>query len=507
MIYYAIFVTYTANKGEENAINIERLIYSSREQTDTSGITKPLIGLIFIAFSVAVIFISNIVIIFAKSILFTQTVAQTLMYITEIFKYLLLLGLIGGAITRIPKVASLLNNNANSALPIATIKYLSALFFYIPCLITDTVADMSKVGRNTPKHVLIVFGLQCCLIVFNVIIPMIDRYVTKHYVNTILEGPIYLSNEYNYSDMDVTFTNPDGCVKKHIDDKYNCKVELMDKDNVTENIQQDNLNLYFPGKTKREVAEARGPLSDDPNEYKEKPRYDYNYSYSFWFYINSTTDNKNEDLPMIDFAKNPEVTYNPVKNQLKVIYNGLEAGVLNHIKLQKWNHLVINYTSGRMDVFINGDLATTKNGMRLNTRRMLPIISGQYNGINGRIASVVYYHKPLSKVLIDFIYNSGKDKDVPKGGGLISTLWITSFNEGEQKTVENISDGIATIMTKILPTPDSLEKTYKYFENLPHNVYIDSWMLIDKYIFMFDTTVDNRENALEEKYKITTQLM
>ena len=62
-------------------------------------------------------------------------------------------------------------------------------------------------------------------------------------------------------------------------------------------------------------------------------------------------------------------------------------------------------------------------------------------------------------------------------------------------------------MTKILPTPDSLEKKYKYFENLPHNIYIDMWTIIDKYIFMFDTTIDNRENALDKKYKITTQLM
>ena len=157
-------------------------------------------------------------------------------------------------------------------------------------MITDAIADLS-IGRNTPKHVLIVFVIQCVLILINVFIPMLDRYITKHYVNTILEGPIYLSNEYNYSDMDIKFTNQDGCIKKHIDDKYDCKVELMDKDSVTEQIQQDNINLYFPGKTKQEIEEARGPLSDDPNDSKEKSRDDYKYADSFGLYQPNTDNN------------------------------------------------------------------------------------------------------------------------------------------------------------------------------------------------------------------------
>ena len=79
---------------------------------------------------------------------------------------------------------------------------------------------------------------------------------------------------------------------------------------------------------------------------------------------------------MIDFAKNPEVKYNPV-NQMIISYSGSKSVTLNHIKLQKWNHLVINYTSGRLDVFINGNLATTTKDVVLNTERM-DIISGQY---------------------------------------------------------------------------------------------------------------------------------
>ena len=94
----------------------------------------------------------------------------------------------------------------------------------------------------------------------------------------------------------------------------------------------------------------------------------------------------------------------------------------------------------------------TKNGKRCKKKAII---------LNNGMCGV--HHKPLSKVLIDFIYNSGKDKDVPKGGGILATLWITSFNDGEQKTIENIKDGIVTIMAKILPTPDSLEKTYKWY--------------------------------------------
>jgi len=507
MIYYVIFVTYVALKGDNEFSVSNFLNFTKPGANEPMPGLASLIGIFFVAFSVAALLATNIVVIFMKMIVQTKTMSQILVYISEIAKFILLLGLIGGALSRVPKMAALLNNNKKgSAFTPALVKYLTAVFFYIPCMITNTIADISNTGRNTPKHVLIVFGIQCCLILFNIIIPMIDRYITKHYVNTILDEPIYLSNEYNYSNLDVTFMNPSGCVKEHIDDEFNCKVELMDKDDVTQKIQEDNIHLYFPGKTKREIKEAKGPLSDNPNDYKEKPRYDFNYSYSFWFYINSSTDNKNIDLPMIDFAKNPEVKFNPVKNSMTIIYKDSNVATLNHIKLQKWNHLVINYNSSRVDVFLNGDLATTKTNVVLDTDRMEPIISGQYNGINGRIASVVYYHKPLSKVLIDYIYNSGKNKKVPRGGGVLSTLWITSFNNGEQKTMNNISDLISTGMTKILPSPDSLGKVYKYFENLPHNLYIDTWSGIDKYIFMFDTTIYNNENELDQKLKITTTL-
>tara|TARA_Y100000741_G_scaffold356947_1_gene334211 strand:+ start:280 stop:2031 length:1752 start_codon:yes stop_codon:yes gene_type:complete len=509
LIYYAFFVTYTTFQGNGDTFDIMRVInpLNNNSRGVSSSITPPIIGLLFMAFSVSIMFIAHIAIITTKAFLYTKTLSQTLAYILDIFKYVLILGLIGGGLSKIPSVFSLINNKTSSVLPILLIKYFTALIFYIPCMVTNTIADTSQVGRNTPKHVLIVFLIQCGLIVLNVFIPIIDRYLTKHYVNTILEGPIYLSNEYNYSDTDIKFIDISGCVKSHIDDEYDCVVKLMDKEDVTNKIQEDNINLYFPGKTKREIDEATGSLSDDPNTYKEKSRYDYNYSYSFWFYINSTTG-ENVELPMIDFAKNPEVKYNPHLNQVKIYYNeDSESVTLNHIKLQKWNHLVINYTSGHLDIFINGDLATTKTNIKLNIGYMKPITSGQYNGINGRIANVVYYHKPLSKILIDYLYNQGKNKDVPKGGGILSTLWIKAFNDGEQRSFENITDGIVTIMTTVLPRPRSLERTYKYFENLPHNLYIDTRTLIDKYIFMFDTTIENEDNKLEEKYKITKQLV
>lgn len=520
LIYYAFFVTYTSVVGETNGFKMQAFfdpLAEDKGPQDNGPQDKgpqdkgsqdniwTLIGGLFIVFSISILMVTNIVIIFVKALVYTTTFATTLMYIVEVIKYILFLGLIGGAVLKMSS-SSLLNKKEGNAFIPALVKYLTAFVFYIPCMVTNAIADVSATKRNTPKHVIIVFILQLCLISFNVFVPMIDKYLSKHLVNTIIKGPIYLSNEYNYSDTDIKFVDISGCVKEHVSEKYDCKVELMDEDDVTEKIQQDNIDLYFPGKTKLEIEKARGILSDDPNNYKERTRYDYNYAYAFWFYINSSVDNKDKDLPMINFADNPNVNYNPVKNQLKIVYD-TDTVVLNHIQLQKWNHLVINYTSGRLDVFINGDLANTKRGMQLNTVKMKPIISGQYDGINGRIANVVYYHKPLPKLLIDHLYNSGKGKEIPTGGGIFSTLWITVFNKGEAKTMDSISDGISTGLTYVLPTPDYLENIYKYFENLPHNITMDTWYLIDEYIFMFDTMVDNKDNAIADKYKKTTQLM
>ena len=59
--------------------------------------------------------------------------------------------------------------------------------------------------------------------------------------------------------------------------------------------------------------------------------------------------------------------------------------------LQKWNNIIINYTGGTMDVFLNGDLvSSTKNIIPYSTLDNLTI--GEDNGIKGGICNVIYFN-------------------------------------------------------------------------------------------------------------------
>ena len=503
LIYYGVFATYISTAGspgsEFNMLNFFKIFTGKdggKARNESIGAITTYIGALFMVCSLILLVVTNILIVAVKTVIYTNTAATTMLYITDLLKYILLLGIIGGIVIKTfgGGLASTINSIGSTKTQIL-VKYITALIFYIPCMLTNFVADVSNVKRNTPRHVLIVFIIQCILLFVTIIIPIIDGFLAKHLVNTILDGPIYLSNEYNYSDKTVDFVNIDRCTKKHVTDVLKCEVELMTSDEVTDKIQEENIDLYYPGKSSKEIEDA---LIDSPGEtYKERPKFDYNYSYSFWFYINSAAENKNQSYSMINFAHNPHVKYNPSKNQIQIQYFGDSADggaevELSHIKLQKWNHLVLNYTSGRLDVFINGDIAVTKDSMPIK-QVSAPIISGEYDGINGRIAAVVYYHKPLPKMMIDQIYNSGKNMSVPSGVGLISSLWMSSSGEGGGR-LSSTTDVLSTGLAYITPVSDVLDDTYKYFEDLPHNLYIDAWALIDEYIFMFDRSID-----LEEK--------
>ena len=85
----------------------------------------------------------------------------------------------------------------------------------------------------------------------------------------------------------------------------------------------------------------------------------------------NTSSTYSKDALMINFANRPRIEYNHSENKIKVI---MRSGPfdnndkqfsktiieLNNIPLQKWNHLVINYTSGTLDIFMDGILIESR---------------------------------------------------------------------------------------------------------------------------------------------------
>lgn len=142
-----------------------------------------------------------------------------------------------------------------------------------------------------------------------------------------------------------------------------------------------------------------------------KKGHKYNYAISFSVFIDenkvSSSSNTSKDTPILNYGKKPIITYNVKDRALRVsMLNGKSSVdtiyTTQNFPLQKWNNIVLNYSAGTLDVFINGNLVAT-------SKNIVPYMSydniyiGAENGIRGGIKNVKYYTEPLSKLRIKLL--------------------------------------------------------------------------------------------------------
>ena len=188
--------------------------------------------------------------------------------------------------------------------------------------------------------------------------------------------------------------------------------------------------------------------------------YKYQYSISSWFYIDSRTP-LNEWTSILNFGNKPNIVYKGgTQNSLRVLFgssliqnkknkkkeeiqdkikeklkekikkergyiekNDQDKEDLNqqtiiyevqNVLLQKWNHIVVNYNGGTLDIFLNGVLVQSAiNLTPYMTYDALTVGTDPPRGILGRITTVVYYPVPCTLEQVVSIYESLKDKDPP----------------------------------------------------------------------------------------------
>jgi len=165
---------------------------------------------------------------------------------------------------------------------------------------------------------------------------------------------------------------------------------------------------------------------------------DYQYALSFWFYLDAFSPNTSSKIsPILSYNDNPSINYSSANNTLYItvepntsnknntelvksmpFHQELDANdnriIYTHsnVKLQKWNHIVLNYNGGTLDVFYNGKLVKSAIEvvpyMKFN---MLTI--GSNNGISGNVANLIYFKKPLDILTINTLYMSLKHTNPP----------------------------------------------------------------------------------------------
>ena len=199
--------------------------------------------------------------------------------------------------------------------------------------------------------------------------------------------------------------------------------------------------------------------------------FEYQYAMSFWFYLDSfppsTNSSYSKIIPLLSYGENPAVKYSASNNTLyitvkqttpdtgteikkekeKVVeisaetidkWNNEKTNINNdiekvksmnfsndidtdghriiysnsNVQLQKWNHIVLNYSGGTLDVFYNGKLVKSAIGVvpYLNFD-MLTV--GTENGVSGNIANLLYFDHPIDILTMNSLYRSFTHKNPP----------------------------------------------------------------------------------------------
>ncbi len=288
-------------------------------------------------------------------------ISYVLTFIINIGLLVTFLGLLYVAFQKIP----FLNNLKQKGF----FKLLYHFIFLIPCYIFDAFIFLKKDIQNTPTFISKLLLLNIAFITLYFLLPTILDTLLNHNGKVLLKEPKYLN-------------------EKHTLGKYE------DFDNSPNN----NIDIF---------------------------NYTYNYGLSAWLYIDEQQPNMNENsnkyTSMLNYGNKPNISYNVEKQSLKITMKTgndnkqtsiIEVYETTKLSLQKWNNIVINYSSGIMDVFINDNLVATQNNL-MPYMDYDDVISGEVNGVKGGICNVIYFNKPIERSSISWNYSIMKNRSPP----------------------------------------------------------------------------------------------
>lgn len=295
------------------------------------------------------------------------------------------------------------------------IRLIINVILYLPCIYVSKLEKIMKVlgiaqdeAGRTPKSVWILLASELALI---------GAYLAYPYVHKYYQRKVYIGGKNN------------GLLL------VNDPIDVRSENAITS------------------YAELNEP--EDPAE--TTLLINYNYALSFWFNIDamppSTGSQYNKYTSIFNYGEKPNVKYKASTNtfiittemgkdneKTKQIIDKLktekeynddqiaqyfkEAGIeldefdnrviykTKELPMQRWNNLVINYTGGTLDIFLNGELVQSAIEIApyvVNDSLMV----GSTDGISGGVCSLIYFKQPQSIMEIRKIYENFKDENPP----------------------------------------------------------------------------------------------
>lgn len=353
--------------------------------------------------------------------------------------------------------------------------------FLIPCLITDIINYFYKELEHTPKIAYYVLGGEIAILLLWVLIPILKKrlYLSVNHDKTgnysferqaitdsvdILKSDISNLKQINPKIETWYFWSQvmkNKLYKKSKEEELKALIltyEIKEEDEIEGIINTVQVNASNIFQKQNEIANYQEELVKIDKKYEKKdgtpisvllqnkpvklnkkrligdyeklrkngvlPMNDYSYDYgiSCWVYLNSTPPNfyKNKDRVLLNFSNKPKISYNPIKNHIKIATRIRDKthGVIHKkfyiekIKLQKWINLVINYDAGILDVFMDGELVYSQPGL-IPFMTTDTVVIGDNEGVNGGICNIAYFASHISKTRIKTNYNYLKNNSPP----------------------------------------------------------------------------------------------
>ncbi len=146
----------------------------------------------------------------------------------------------------------------------------------------------------------------------------------------------------------------------------------------------------------------------------------YRYSMSMWVYLNKIEKTSLRQV-ILSYGSLPSLYYDSKDSTLSLEYkdysnNGKDKVLYKtkNVLYQRWNHILINYSYGTVDLFINNNLVGNYKNVapKIYDDDLLTIGSKNNSNIGG-ICNVKYYTTPLTASKIQNIYTQFNRKDPP----------------------------------------------------------------------------------------------
>ena len=241
------------------------------------------------------------------------------------------------------------------------------LFFYIPCLFIDFVKYILNEFKMTADPIFIILIVEIILIVLYVYLPWILKKLNTSKSSDLLPGSAFLD------------------IKQTIG-----------------NSEMNKMPKYLQG-----INNSDSDLV-----------YNQNYAYSMWIFLNPQGSeyswykgetqifNYGEGKPKVSHIV--DSTTGESKYRVYFTNSVIQKAYYEFsMPAQKWNNLVMNFTSTQADLFVNGQLEKTYlfEGNPPNYSPTDYVTIGQDKGLDGAICNVVYYPKNISLIEIANNYN------------------------------------------------------------------------------------------------------